>query len=78
MKRRKIFGEGKYISFALEKENIWSVEEKKNGKGKKYRGQGKIVADGRTEVEGSIRGPRGPKNLVHQRELFPTGKGDCY
>ena len=29
-KRRKIFGEGKY----LEKEKIWSTEDKKNGEGK--------------------------------------------
>ena len=30
-KRRKIFGEGKY----LEMEYIWSTEEKKNGEGKR-------------------------------------------
>ena len=33
---------------------------------------GKIVADGWTdgEIEGSIRGPRGPKNIIDDTRIF--------
>ena len=64
----------------MEKENIFFCRVEKNGeeKGGKYDGEGKIVADGQTgwtEIEGSTRGPRGPKNsrtITLQRGYEPV------
>ena len=56
-KRRKIFGKGKYF-YAEEKNN-------REGKGGKYHGKERIVADGWLD-KNQIRGPRGPKNNFFQ------------
>ena len=66
MEKENIFygGEGKGGK-CLEKENICFAQEKKNREenGGKYHGERKIVASGRTGMEGPIRGPHGPENI---------------
>ena len=62
----------------MERENIFWVEEPKNGEGREGKylenevyscggDEGKLLrtdwTDGWTGIEGSIRGPRGPKNI---------------
>ena len=57
-KRRKIFEEGKYSIREVE-DNIWALEEKKNGDRKRIKDlrEGKNVNGGRVEIEGPTRGP---------------------
>ena len=57
-KRRKIFEEGKYSIREVE-DNIWALEEKKNGDRKRIKDlrEGKNVNGGRVEIKGPTRGP---------------------
>ena len=73
-------GEGKGGKY-WEKENIFFCRVEKNGEGQggKYDGEGKIVASGQTgwtEIEGSVRGPRGPNNCFSRTAdlVLPTKK----